>query len=180
QYLIKIFLTLDHQRLNYFIFFILFYFMISSCTVLYIDVPVKYKPYLLRVKLCVSTYFHVTAVPKLDLHYQTSSENPNIFLLICSAVGFYPPNITLSWDHSLHEVTHSILPDVPTLFHDGTYNISSILHVKTYLWGPGEEIGCVVNHSSLTWPLRKNIMREGDSCSFYTLLLTLYCHFDAP
>ncbi|XP_039620458.1 natural cytotoxicity triggering receptor 3 ligand 1-like isoform X1 [Polypterus senegalus] len=109
-----------------------------------------------------SSQVEVRAVPKLDLHYQTASENPSILLLTCSAVGFYPPNITLSWDHSLHEVTHSILPDVPTLLQDGTYNISSILHVKTSLWIPGEEIGCVVNHSSLTRPLRKNITREGD------------------
>ncbi|XP_039620643.1 natural cytotoxicity triggering receptor 3 ligand 1-like [Polypterus senegalus] len=109
-----------------------------------------------------SSQLEMRAVPKLDLHYQTSSENPNILHLTCSAVGFYPPNITLFWDHSLHEVTHSILPDNPTLLQDGTYNISSILHVKTSLWSPGEEIGCVVNHSSLTRPLRKNITREGD------------------
>ncbi|KAG2463853.1 NR3L1 protein, partial [Polypterus senegalus] len=107
-----------------------------------------------------SSQLEMRAVPKLDLHYQTSSENPNILHLTCSAVGFYPPNITLFWDHSLHEVTHSILPDNPTLLQDGTYNISSILHVKTSLWSPGEEIGCVVNHSSLTRPLRKNITRE--------------------
>ncbi|XP_051790863.1 natural cytotoxicity triggering receptor 3 ligand 1-like [Erpetoichthys calabaricus] len=118
-----------------------------------------------------SSQVEVRAVPKLNLHYQTSSENPNILHLICSAVGFYAPNITLSWDHSLHEVTHSILPDNATLLEDGTYNISSVLHVKTSLWSPGEEIGCVVNHSSLTGPLRKNITQERTNWHWCLLLL---------
>ncbi|XP_051790864.1 natural cytotoxicity triggering receptor 3 ligand 1-like [Erpetoichthys calabaricus] len=101
----------------------------------------------------------VQAVPKLTLHYQTSSDDPSNLHLTCSAVGFYPPSITLSWDHTFHEVSHSILQGDPTLLQDGTYNITSTLLVNASLWSPGEEIGCVVNHSSLTRPLRKNIMR---------------------
>ncbi|MGH0170676.1 UNVERIFIED_CONTAM: hypothetical protein FKN15_069995 [Acipenser sinensis] len=81
-------------------------------------------------------------------------------ILSCSAVGFYPPDVSLSWDGSSMGVLSPMPQGPPTLHQDGSYSTSSTLLVTEALWITGEEIACVLSHSSLTQPLRKSIRQE--------------------
>ncbi|XP_051790559.1 uncharacterized protein LOC127529786 isoform X2 [Erpetoichthys calabaricus] len=96
-------------------------------------------------------------VPSLHLQSNLSSNNPELLILICSAVGFYPSYIVLSWHHSLLGVPHTTSQEVPEPLLDGTYSSRSTLQVNSTLWVPGTEIGCEANHTSTIRPLKKYI-----------------------
>ncbi|XP_039621154.1 tapasin-related protein-like [Polypterus senegalus] len=113
------------------------------------------------VKLQNESYLTVKALPKLQLLSQISDSTPSILNVTCTAMGFYPPRIILSWKHTIPEMTRTFQQEAPTLNHDGTYRTSSTLQISDSLWSSGEEIVCEVNHNSLTQPLRESIRREG-------------------
>ncbi|XP_039621140.1 tapasin-related protein-like [Polypterus senegalus] len=126
------------------------------------------------VKLRNESYLTVKAIPKVKIFPPLPANDLQIKTFICSAVGFYPPNITIFWEHSpsvkstlIKEENHTVLPD-------GTYSTKSSLEIRSTLWSSRMEITCVVNHSSLTQPLRESIkVDEVDSWYWYWYLLLL-------
>ncbi|MGH0137035.1 UNVERIFIED_CONTAM: hypothetical protein FKN15_025469 [Acipenser sinensis] len=103
----------------------------------------------------------VQAIPKLDLRSAVSADKAAVLILSCSAVGFYPRDVTLSWDSSPPGLPSSTQQGPPTVNQDGSYSTSTSLQVNETLWSPGTEISCVLNHSSLAQPLREYIRRGG-------------------
>ncbi|XP_058872091.1 tyrosine-protein phosphatase non-receptor type substrate 1-like [Acipenser ruthenus] len=101
----------------------------------------------------------VKAIPKLDLRSVVSVDRAGVLILSCSAVGFYPRDVTLSWDSSSPGLPSSTQQGPPTVNQDGSYSTSTSLQVNETLWSPGTEISCVLNHSSLAQPLREFIRR---------------------
>ncbi|KAK1150628.1 natural cytotoxicity triggering receptor 3 ligand 1-like [Acipenser oxyrinchus oxyrinchus] len=101
----------------------------------------------------------VKARPQLSLTSHPSNTSGSR-ILSCSAVGYYPPDVSLSWDGSSIGVLSPTPQGPPTLHRDGSYSTSSTLLVTEALWITGAEIACVLSHSSLTEPLRKSIRQE--------------------
>ncbi|KAK1155415.1 natural cytotoxicity triggering receptor 3 ligand 1-like [Acipenser oxyrinchus oxyrinchus] len=125
-----------------------------SCSVLCLADP----PLLLE-KRSAQLEVKVKAIPKLDLRYAVSADRAGVLILSCSAVGFYPRDVTLSWDSSPPGLPSSTQQGPPTVNQDGSYSTSTSLQVNEALWSPGTEISCVLNHSSLAQPQREYIRR---------------------
>ncbi|XP_039621149.1 uncharacterized protein LOC120536742 isoform X2 [Polypterus senegalus] len=100
---------------------------------------------------------HLTLIPSLHLQSNLSSNNSELLILTCTALGFYPSRIILSWHHSLPGVPHTTSQEASRLVPDGTYSSSSTLQVNTSLWLPGTKIGCEATHTSMARPLKKYI-----------------------
>ncbi|MGH0165904.1 UNVERIFIED_CONTAM: hypothetical protein FKN15_073294 [Acipenser sinensis] len=83
-----------------------------------------------------------TATPEIRLLARSVKERQS---LICSAVGFYPPDVNLSWVYSPsgeHEKQGSFM-----LNSDGTYSKNASLQFEKGVWNTGTEITCLVNYT---------------------------------
>ncbi|XP_058872396.1 MHC class I polypeptide-related sequence A-like [Acipenser ruthenus] len=99
---------------------------------------------------------------EVQLTVGSVNESSGLLILSCSAVGFYPRDVTLSWDSSPPGLPSSTQQGPPTVNQDGSYSTSTSLQVNEALWSLGTEISCVLNHSSLAQPSRKG-MRKPNS-----------------
>ncbi|KAK6326951.1 hypothetical protein J4Q44_G00025960 [Coregonus suidteri] len=70
-------------------------------------------------------------------------------MLLCSAYGFYPKPIRVTWLRDGQEVTANVTSTEELANGDWTYQIHSHLE---YTPTPGEKITCMVEHFSLTEP----------------------------
>ncbi|XP_058866586.1 uncharacterized protein LOC131709011 [Acipenser ruthenus] len=94
------------------------------------------------------TLLFVKATPEIRLLARSVNERRS---LICSAVGFYPRDLNLSWVYSPSgEPEETEEPEEQGSFmlnSDGTYSKNASLQFEKGMWNTGTEITCLVNHT---------------------------------
>ncbi|XP_039621145.1 uncharacterized protein LOC120536741 [Polypterus senegalus] len=118
------------------------------------------------------------AQPQVSITSSISLDAPDLLILTCSAVSFYPSNVFFTWNLTFVEVPHIIQQGSPNLLQNGSYSSSSTLKIRTSQWSSEVVIECVVNHSSLTQSQIKYIRHSGPSsgvglCQLKMVLLSL-------
>ncbi|RXM93702.1 Natural cytotoxicity triggering receptor 3 ligand 1 [Acipenser ruthenus] len=103
------------------------------------------------------TLLSVKAAPVVSLTAGSVDDRSGLVTLTCSVMGFYPQDVTVSWENTPIGIPPSIQQHPLTLNQDGTYSTSS----SVTLWSPETDMTCTVNQSSLAEPIRKNIGKGG-------------------
>lgn len=93
-------------------------------------------------------YKFLSATPEIRLLARSVNERRS---LICSAVGFYPRDLNLSWVYSPSgepEETEVLEEQGSFMLNsDGTYSKNTSLQFEKGVWNTGTEITCLVNHT---------------------------------
>ncbi|MGH0174740.1 UNVERIFIED_CONTAM: hypothetical protein FKN15_068994 [Acipenser sinensis] len=119
------------------------------------------------------TLLSVKAAPVVSLTAGSVDDRSGLVTLTCSVMGFYPQDVTVSWENTPIGIPPSIQQHPLTLNQDGTYSTSS----SVTLWRPETDMTCAVNQPSLAEPIRKSIGKGGvpqhKSYYYYFLILGL-------
>ncbi|KAK1150534.1 Ig heavy chain Mem5-like isoform X1 [Acipenser oxyrinchus oxyrinchus] len=119
------------------------------------------------------TLLSVKAAPVVSLIAGSVDDRSGLVTLTCSVMGFYPQDVTVSWENTPIGIPPSIQQHPLTLNQDGTYSTSS----SVTLWSPETGMTCAVNQPSLAEPIRKSIGKGGvpqhKSYYYYFLILGL-------
>ncbi|XP_041092942.1 natural cytotoxicity triggering receptor 3 ligand 1-like isoform X2 [Polyodon spathula] len=112
------------------------------------------------------TVLSIKAAPVVSLTAGTVDERRGLVNLTCSVMGFYPQDVTVSWENTPIGIPPSIQQHPLTLNQDGTYSTSSSL-----LASPETDMTCAVNHPSLAEPIRKTSGKGGVPQHYYYFLI---------
>ncbi|KAF5891096.1 MHC class II beta chain, partial [Clarias magur] len=88
--------------------------------------------------------------PQVKVRLVKQSDGSHPAMLICSAYGFYPPHIQVTWMRNGKEVEGDQTSTEEMADGDWYYQVHSHLE---YTPESGEEISCVVEHASFSKPM---------------------------
>ncbi|XP_041091168.1 uncharacterized protein LOC121304225 isoform X2 [Polyodon spathula] len=93
--------------------------------------------------------------------------------LICSAMGFYPSDLNLSWVYSPSREPVIEKQGSFMLNSDGTYSKNSSLQFENGVWNTGTEITCLVSHTRISYAVSSEAERS-DSVTLTCSALSPY------
>ncbi|XP_066499307.1 rano class II histocompatibility antigen, A beta chain-like [Hoplias malabaricus] len=103
-----------------------------------------------------------TVQPEVKVKSLRSVKGEGLLMLMCSAYGFYPSGITLTWLQDGQEVTQDVVSTQEMADGDWLYQVHSQLDIALK---PGQSITCRVEHPSFPRPALFNWTQGHQSLS---------------
>ncbi|XP_066499308.1 H-2 class II histocompatibility antigen, E-S beta chain-like [Hoplias malabaricus] len=110
----------------------------------------------------IMTALNKTVQPEVTMKSLRSVKGEGLSMLMCSAYGFYPSRITLTWLQDGQEVTQDVVSTQEMADGDWLYQVHSQLDIALK---PGQSITCRVEHPSFPRPALFNWTQGHQSLS---------------